>query len=157
MTTDIISADESVTPREAFEKLHKSRVNVLPIINKSGELLGVMTKKGAVRSELYKPALNKKGEFVTAVAMNISGDVIKRAQSLVEIGVDIIAIDTAHGHSRRMIDAVKAVRESVGKEMIIHAAQVATGEATEDRDRFWWELHNSSYDGDWQATAIGSH
>ena len=132
MTTDIISADESVTPREAFEKLHKSRVNVLPIINKSGELLGVMTKKGAVRSELYKPALNKKGEFVTAVAMNISGDVIKRAESLVEIGVDIIAIDTAHGHSRRMIDAVKAVRESVGKEMIIHAAQVATGEATED-------------------------
>ena len=132
MTTDIIYADDTVTPREAFEKLHKSHVNVLPIINKSGELLGILTKKGAVRSEIYKPALNKKGEFITAVAVGASGDIVKKAERLVEIGVDIIAIDTAHGHSRRMIDSVKAVREAVGEDVIIHAAQVATGKATED-------------------------
>jgi len=132
MTTDIISADESVTPRDAFNILHKGHVSVLPIINSSGELLGVITKKGAVRSEIYKPSLNKNGEFITAVAIGISNDFVKKAVDLVEIGVDIIAIDTAHGHSKRMIDAVRAVRGAVGENVIIHAAQVATGDATHD-------------------------
>ena len=132
MTTDIISADESITPREAFERLHKSHIPVLPIIDKSGELLGIMTKKGAIRSEIYKPALNKNGEFITVVAMGVSGNAVKRAEDLVKIGVDIIAIDTAHGHSKRMIDTIKAVRGAVGKDIIIHAAQTATGKGTED-------------------------
>lgn len=132
MTTDIVSADESVTPREAFEKLHKSHISVLPIINKSGGLLGIMTKKGAIRSEIYKPALNKNGEFITAVAIGASGDAVGRAEDLVKMGVDIIAIDTAHGHSKRMINTVKAVRKTVGKDIIIHAAQAATGKGTED-------------------------
>ena len=132
MTTDIISADESITPRGAFKILHKSHISVLPIIDKSGRLLGIMTKKGAVRSEIYKPALNKKGEFITAAAVGMSGNVVERAEALVKLGIDIIAIDTAHGHSKRMIDAVRAVREAVGKEIIIHAAQAATGKGTED-------------------------
>jgi len=132
MTTDIIYANESVTPREAFEKIHKSHITILPVINKSGELLGVMTKKGAIRSEIYKPALNKNGELITMVAIGASGNSIKWAEDLVEMGVDIIAIDTAHGHSKRMLDTVRAVREAVGKEIIIHAAQVATGKGTED-------------------------
>jgi len=132
MTTDIISAGESIKPREAFDKLHNSHVSVLPIIKSSGELLGIMTKKGAVRSELYKPALNKKGELITAVAVRTTGDVIGKVESLIKMGVDIIAIDTAHGHTKRMIDTVKAVRKSIGEEAIIHASQAVTAKAVED-------------------------
>jgi IMP dehydrogenase len=142
MRTDIITADESITPRDAFNKLHQNHISVLPIIKKSGELLGIMTKKGAIRSEIYKPALNKKGEFVTAVAIRSSGSILERAKGLLEMGVDIIAIDTAHGHSKRMIEAVGAVRELVGKKAIIHASEVATAKGVEDLVRAGADIVN---------------
>ncbi|MBU2101532.1 GuaB1 family IMP dehydrogenase-related protein [Patescibacteria group bacterium] len=132
MTHNIISGDDSITPREAFDKLNESHISVLPIIKKSGELIGIITKKGAVRSEFYKPALNKDGQFVTAVAIGTNDNAVERAKALKDMNVDIIAIDTAHGHSKRLLETVRRVRDAVGEDIIIHAAQVATGKAVED-------------------------
>lgn len=132
MATNIISAGENTTPEEAFEKLHSSHVSLLPIIKGSGELLGVITKKGAVRSKIYKPALNTKGEFVTAVAMGISNGTAERAKALMNMGVDIFMVDTAHGHSKRLIDAIKIVRDTIGPDKIIYAGTVVTAKGTED-------------------------
>ncbi len=132
MSRSIISADEQITPREAFERLHSEHIPILPIIKKSGELSGVITAKGAVRSTIYKPALNGKGEFLTAVAIGISNGADKRAEALLKMGVDIFAVDTAHGHSQRMIEALKAVRSVIGKDRIIYAGTVTTAKGTED-------------------------
>ncbi len=132
MTTDIVSADEGISPEEAFDKIYHSRVTVLPITNASGELVGVMTKKGAVRSRLYKPALNPKGEFITAAAMGVSKDAPKRAEALLDMGVDIFMVDTAHGHSKRLIDAVKAVRATIGKDKVLYAGTVVTAQGTQE-------------------------
>ena len=132
MATDIISSGENTTPEEAFEKLYQSHVSLLPIIKNSGELLGVMTKKGAVRSKIYKPALNTKSEFITAVAMGVSNGTEERAKALMDMGVDIFMVDTAHGHSKRLIDAVKTVRHTIGKDKIIYAGTVVTAQGVED-------------------------
>ncbi|MEX2054427.1 MAG: GuaB1 family IMP dehydrogenase-related protein [Candidatus Colwellbacteria bacterium] len=131
MTTDIISATENITPQEAFDKIHNSRVSILPIIDSSEELVGVMTKKGAVRSTIYKSALNKQGEFITAVAMGISNGTKARAEALMDMGVDIFMVDTAHGHTKRLVDATKAVRQTIGKDKILYSGTVVTPKAVE--------------------------
>jgi len=132
MATDIISSGEDTTPEEAFEKLRQSHVSILPIIKNSGELLGVMTKKGAVRSKIYKPAVNSQGKFITAAAMGVSNGTEDRTKALMNMGVDIFMVDTAHGHSKRLIDAVKLVREIIGKDRILYAGTVVTAGGVED-------------------------
>ncbi len=132
MTTNIISSGENTTPEEAFDKLYQSHVSILPIIKDSGELVGVMTKKGAVRSKIYKPALNPQRKFVTAVAMGISNGTKERATALMDMGVDILMVDTAHGHSKRLMDAVRAVRQTIGKDKILYAGTVVTAKGVED-------------------------
>lgn len=132
MSEDIISADESISPEEAFNKMHRDHVSILPILSGSGEMLGILTKNGAVRSTIYKPALNAKGQLLTAVAMGTSKDTADRAKALLEMGVDIFMIDTAHGHSKKMLEAIRVVREIIGKDKIIYAGTVVTAKATAD-------------------------
>jgi IMP dehydrogenase len=132
MSKNIVSANESITPRDAFDKMGTHHIPILPIIKQSGELLGVITPKGAVRSTIYKPALNNQGQFLTAVAMGISNGVSERAEALLKMGVDIFVVDTAHGHSKRMIDAIKRVRSVVGKDKVIYAGTVVTARGVED-------------------------
>src|SRR3989344_7501808 len=132
MATDIISSGENTTPEEAFGKLHQSHVSILPIIKDSGELLGVMTKKGAIRSKIYKPAINAKGEFITAAAMGVSNGTEERTKALMDMGVDIFMVDTAHGHSQRLMDAIKTVRQTIGPDKILYAGTVVTAKGVED-------------------------
>lgn len=133
MSKDIISMDEKVTPQKIFEKLQKSHVSIMPIVKKtSDELLGVMTEKSAVRSEIYKPATNKNGEFLTAVAIGINRDLESKTKELIKLGVDVFVVDTAHGHQKNMIEAVKAVRKLAGKDKTIVAGNVTTEKGTED-------------------------
>ena len=132
MATDIISSGENTAPEEAFGKLHQSHVSILPIIKDSGELLGVMTKKGAIRSKIYKPAINAKGEFITAAAMGVSNGTEERTKALMDMGVDIFMVDTAHGHSQRLMDAIKTVRQTIGPDKILYAGTVVTAKGVED-------------------------
>jgi len=133
MSKDIISMDEKSTPKKVFEKLQKNHVSIMPIVKKSsGELLGIMTEKGVVRSEIYEPAVNKKGELLTAVAIGINGDLEEKTKKLIKLGVDVFVVDTAHGHQKNMVDAVKKVRKIAGKDKVIVAGNVASAKATED-------------------------
>ena len=100
-------------------------------MNSSGTLLGAITRKGALRSTIYSPALDSQGQFLTSVAVGINADPAGRAKALVDLGVDVVVIDTAHGHQQRMLQAIEAVRKVAPKAIVV-AGNVVTKEGTRD-------------------------
>lgn len=131
MNRDIISLDAQMSPEEAFNFLTDHRLTFAPVVDSSGALKGCMTRKGALRSTIYKPALNADGNFIVSVAVGINGDVASRARSLHNMGVDVLVIDTAHGHQSRMISTIEAVRKAVPTATLV-AGNVVTPQATRD-------------------------
>ena len=131
MNRDIISLDDQMSPEEAFNFLTDSRLTFAPVVDSSGALKGCMTRKGALRSTIYKPALNAEGKFIVSVAVGFNGDVASRAKSLHAMGVDVLVIDTAHGHQSRMISTIEAVRKAVPGATLV-AGNVVTPQATRD-------------------------
>jgi len=131
MNRDIISLDDQMSPEEAFNFLTDHRLTFAPVVDSSGALKGCMTRKGALRSTIYKPALNADGKFIVSVAVGINGDVASRAKSLHNMGVDVLVIDTAHGHQSRMISTIEAVRKAVPNATLV-AGNVVTPQATRD-------------------------
>lgn len=93
----------------AFEQLHAARHKVAPVIE-GGVLRGVLTRRGALRSSIYSPALDDGGELAVGAAIGVNGDVAAHAARLLEAGVDVLVVDTAHGHQEKMLDALRAVR-----------------------------------------------
>lgn len=114
----------------AFEKLHGSRRKFSPVV-RDGELVGVLTQVGALRSSIYQPALDADGRLRVAAAVGINGDVKQKALELLEAGVDVLVVDTAHGHQRKMLDALGAVR-SLDPDVPVVAGNVVTAEGTRD-------------------------
>ncbi|WP_315096300.1 GuaB1 family IMP dehydrogenase-related protein [uncultured Cellulomonas sp.] len=114
----------------AFEKLHGSRRKFSPVV-RDGELVGVLTRIGALRSSIYQPAVDGQGRLRVAAAVGINGDVKQKALELLEAGVDVLVVDTAHGHQRKMLDALGAVR-SLDPQVPVVAGNVVTAEGTRD-------------------------
>jgi IMP dehydrogenase len=79
-----------------------------------GRVAGLLTGLGAVRAGIYTPALDATGRLRTAAAVGINGDVAVKAKALLDGGVDVLVVDTAHGHQEKMLDALRAVRGVVG-------------------------------------------
>ncbi|GAA1097421.1 GuaB1 family IMP dehydrogenase-related protein [Nocardioides dubius] len=97
-------------PREAFEVLDAARVPLAPAVDADGRLVGVLTRLGALRATVYRPAVDAQGRLAVAAAIGVNGDVAGKAAELLEAGVDTLVIDTAHGHQERMLSALRAVR-----------------------------------------------
>ncbi len=114
----------------AFEKLHGSRRKFSPVV-RDGELVGVLTQVGALRSSIYTPALDAAGRLRVAAAVGINGDVKSKAAELLDAGIDVLVADTAHGHQRKMLDALGAVR-SLDPQVPVVAGNVVTAEGTRD-------------------------
>ncbi|QCB93789.1 GuaB1 family IMP dehydrogenase-related protein [Cellulomonas shaoxiangyii] len=115
---------------EAFEKLHRERRRFSPVVH-DGRLVGVLTRVGALRSSIYTPALDARGRLRIAAAVGINGDVKAKAAELLEAGVDVLVVDTAHGHQRRMLDALAAVR-AVDPQVPVVAGNVVTAAGVRD-------------------------
>ncbi len=135
MTADptVVEADVLAGPgglEAAFERLHDSRRRFSPVVA-DGRLLGVLTRIGALRSSVYAPALDDDGRLRIAAAVGINGDVRAKAAALLEAGVDVLVVDTAHGHQRKMLDAVAAVRD-LSPDVPVVAGNVVTAEGTHD-------------------------
>ncbi|NBW29318.1 CBS domain-containing protein, partial [bacterium] len=131
MNSKVLCLEDKMSLNEMYHYLTSNRLSVAPVVNKKGELIGIMTPKACLRSEIYKPNLDKNGKLKVAVAIGVNKDVEKRAKAFIEYGVEILVLDTAHGHQQKMIDAIKLVRKLSSKVTIV-AGNIATKEGTRD-------------------------
>jgi len=125
-----IDADDIDSPRAAFDLLVNAGLEFAPVLH-HGDIVGVLSRTSALRSTLYTPALDASGRLTVAAAVGINGDVAAKARALVAAGVDVLVIDTAHGHQEGMLRAIKEVA-SLGLGVPIAAGNVVTREAVTD-------------------------
>jgi IMP dehydrogenase len=133
---DDLAADGGL--RRAFDVLHDARRRFAPVVS-GGQLIGVLTRTGALRSTIYQPALDAAGRLRVAAAVGINGDVRAKAEALLKAGVDTLVVDTAHGHQEKMLAVLPLVRAAVdahatstGAKVPVVAGNVVTAEGTRD-------------------------
>jgi len=129
MSADVFALPDTVSPREAFDLLHAENRRFAPVVDTGGRLVGIMTRDGALRSTMYTPALDAQGQLRIGAAVGINGDVARRAKDLVAAGIDVLVVDTAHGHQDKMLDVLAAIGE---QPVPIVAGNVVTAAGTED-------------------------
>jgi len=128
---NLITAPAGTNLTEAEIILQKHKIEKLLVVDKAGNLKGLITFKDIQKRKRYPLSCKDKfGRLRAGAAVGIAGDTIERVKALVAKGVDVIVVDTAHGHSRGVIDMVKLIKKTFDVDLI--AGNVATGEATYD-------------------------
>jgi IMP dehydrogenase len=131
MTRDLITAREGVTIEEAKELLHQHRIEKLLVVNESFELKGLITIKDIEKIQKHpNAAKDRLGRLLCGAAVGVGPDREQRVAALLKAGADVIAVDTAHGHSRAVTEAVRAIKAAF-KNVELVAGNVATAEAAE--------------------------
>jgi IMP dehydrogenase len=130
-STDFVSAPAGTEPRKVFDLLEHSQTGVAVLTNADGSLAGVLTRTGAIRTGIYTPAVDAQGRLRIAAAVGINGDVAAKARALAEVGVDVLVVDTAHGHQAKMLDALSAVA-ALDLGLPLAAGNVVSGAGTRD-------------------------
>jgi IMP dehydrogenase len=131
MTPDPLTLVDPIDPAQAFDELDAKRRKLAPVVDAQGRLIGIVTRTGALRSTIYRPALDQSRRLRVAAAMGVNGDVKARAAELLDTGIDLLVLDTAHGHQQRMIEALGAVR-SLAPQVPVAAGNVVSAEGTRD-------------------------
>jgi IMP dehydrogenase len=133
MTKDnLITAKIGTSLQEARDILQSKKVEKLPLVNDNFVLKGLITIKDIEKSIRYpNSAKDEKGRLIVGAAIGITKDMLERAKALVDANVDVIVIDTAHGHSQGVLEAVKKVKDAYLQLQII-AGNIATSKAAED-------------------------
>ncbi|NDL58902.1 GuaB1 family IMP dehydrogenase-related protein [Phytoactinopolyspora mesophila] len=131
MSTDLLVLPDGIGAEEAFNRLHGGGHRLAPVVDDAGRIVGVFTRQRALRASLYVPAVDSQGRLRVAAAIGISGDVATRAKALLDAGVDLLVIDTAHGHQERMLEALRAVRE-INPGVPVAAGNVTTADGVTD-------------------------
>lgn len=131
MSTELMTLPEGIDPREAYDRLRAAHRQLAPVVDPQGRLVGLLTRAGAVRSDIYRPATDEGGKLRIGAAIGMNGDPVTKATALVEAGVDVLVVDTAHGHQDRMLEAVSAVRAAC-PDTPIAAGNVVTAAGTRD-------------------------
>ncbi|MBI6873855.1 IMP dehydrogenase [Clostridium aciditolerans] len=133
MTSEnLITAPENTTIEEAKDILKHHKIEKLPLVDNDNNLRGLITIKDIEKVKIFpNSAKDERGRLLCGAAVGVTGDMLERVAALVEVGVDVITVDTAHGHSKGVIDAVKNIKESYPELQVI-AGNVATAEATKD-------------------------
>jgi IMP dehydrogenase len=131
MTSEnLVTAPEGTTLSEAQEILRKYKVEKLPIVDENGMLKGLITIKDIEKAIQYpNSAKDQKGRLLVGAAVGIAKDTMERIDALIKANVDVIAVDTAHGHSQNVINLVKKIKSTYPDLQLI-AGNVATAEAT---------------------------
>ncbi|EHL20244.1 inosine-5'-monophosphate dehydrogenase [Peptoanaerobacter stomatis] len=131
MTSEnLITAKEGISLTEAQKILRKYKIEKLPLIDDNGKLKGLITIKDIEKKILFPDsAVDENGRLLCGAAVGVTEDMIERIEALVKAKVDVVVIDTAHGHSNGVIQAVKQAKEKFPNLQII-AGNVATKEAT---------------------------
>jgi IMP dehydrogenase len=126
---NLITAKANVSKAEARTLLHKNKIERIIITDSSGNCVGLMTGKDLEKTKQFPHASkDEEGRLLVAAATGVGRDGIKRAESLIEAGVDVVVIDTAHGHSAGVIETVRELRKAYPKQDFI-AGNIASKEA----------------------------
>ncbi|SHF48687.1 IMP dehydrogenase [Jatrophihabitans endophyticus] len=131
MTANPLTLREPIEAQDAFTRLDAERRKLAPVVDAAGRLVGVLTRTGALRSTIYRPAVDAGGRLRVAAAMGVNGDVGRRATELLDAGVDVLVLDTAHGHQQRMVEALAAVRALAPRVPVV-AGNVVSAEGTRE-------------------------
>ncbi len=131
MTTQVVTAAEGITLEGAKALLQEHRIEKLPVVDQEGHLRGLITIKDIEKSERHPHATKDAfGRLRVGAAVGPGPDGLERVAALVEAGVDVVVVDTAHGHSQGVLEMVREVRKRFDKLGLV-AGNVATAEATE--------------------------
>ena len=127
---NLVTAKEGTTLDEAKEILRRHKIEKLPIVDDEGRLKGLITIKDIEKAEVYpNSARDDKGRLLVGAAIGVTSDVLDRVAALVEAGVDVLALDSAHGHSHNILECVKRIKALYPDVQLI-AGNVATAEGT---------------------------
>jgi len=129
-TVTALDADDAPHGRDAFEMMTEAGIDFAPV-TRHGEIVGTLSIKSALRSTIYRPAVDGAGRLRVAAAVGINGDVAGKARALAAAGVDVLVLDTAHGDQEGMRGAVAAVA-ALGLGLPIVAGNVVTEQAVRD-------------------------
>jgi IMP dehydrogenase len=131
MSADPFTLPAGLPPATAFQLLHEGRHRLAPVVTADGECTGILTRTGALRATLYSPAIDARGRLRVGAAVGVNGDVAAKAKLLLDAGVDILVVDTAHGHQEKMLSALRAVR-ALSPEVPVVAGNVVTADGVRD-------------------------
>ncbi|MDX1974578.1 MAG: IMP dehydrogenase [Rickettsiales bacterium] len=132
MTKDnLVTVNESISREDAKKLLHKHRIEKLLVVDKAYRCIGLITVKDIEKAQAFPNACkDNRGRLRVAAAVGTGAEGIKRAEALYAAEVDVVIVDTAHGHSKGVIDTVRAIKSTMGDLQVI-AGNIATPEAAE--------------------------
>ncbi len=125
-----IDADDVTSARHAFDLIVAAETETVCVL-RHGRLVGVLSQRSALRSTLYRPAVDADGRLIVAAAVGINGDVAAKAKALAAAGVDVHVVDTAHGHQESMLRALRTVSD-LGLGIPLVAGNIVTAEGVHD-------------------------
>ena len=129
---DLVTAPEGTTLAEAQEILRRKKIEKLPIVDKAGNLKGLITIKDIEKAIMYpNSAKDERGRLLCGAAVGVSKDIDERVEALIKAKVDVIVVDSAHGHSKNIIEAIKKIKQTY-PEMQVVGGNIATAEAAID-------------------------
>ena len=129
---NLITANEKTTVEEAKEILKKHKIEKLPLVDEEGNLKGLITMKDIEKVKRFpNAAKDAKGRLLCGAGVGVTANMMERIDALVKAQVDVIVLDTAHGHSQGVLEAVKKIKKAYPTLQVI-AGNVATAEAVED-------------------------
>ncbi len=129
MTKDLVTVREGVSQAEAKRLLHQHRIEKLLVVDEDYRCIGLVTVKDIEKAQAYPNACkDAQGRLRVAAATGTGSDGLRRAEALFDAGVDVLVVDTAHGHSLKVLDQVRAARNMSNYTQVI-AGNVATGDA----------------------------
>lgn len=128
----LITAPVGTSLEDAKELLRKHRIEKLPLVDDSGKLKGLITIKDIEKAQKYpNSAKDSKGRLLVAAAVGVGADMMDRVEAIVAAKVDVLVVDTAHGHSKGVLEAIKTIKKKYPQVDLI-AGNVATAAATRD-------------------------
>ncbi|MCK4835171.1 MAG: IMP dehydrogenase [Candidatus Aminicenantes bacterium] len=132
MTTNLITVKEDITVEEAKRLLHMNKIEKLPVVDDENRLKGLITLKDIMKAELFPTASKDQyGRLLIGAAVGTSEETMDRVQALVDEKVDVIIVDTSHGHSNKVLKIIEKIRKKYPESDLI-AGNVATAKAATD-------------------------
>ncbi|ALX66719.1 GuaB1 family IMP dehydrogenase-related protein [Microbacterium sp. XT11] len=128
--TPSIDADDIGSERHAFDVITGAGAELVTV-TRHGQLVGTLSARSALRSTLYRPAVDADGRLAVAAAVGINGDVAAKARALAAAGVDVLVLDTAHGHQEGMLRALRTVAD-LGLGLPVVAGNIVTADGVQD-------------------------